>query len=77
MQILAKGRMIRLDEDDDIGKVLHNTMCKCGHALYLHGSYFHHYSNTFFNSQCTACGFKGEELEKFVCEGFEVEDAKE
>lgn len=77
MNILAKGRIIQVDDGEDIGEILYNTMCKCGHALYLHGSYFSHYSQTFYNSQCTACGFTGEKLEKFVCECFEVLDAKE
>lgn len=77
MKIQNKGSIILVEDGDSISDILYHTMCKCGHALYLHGNYFSHGIRTFYNSQCTVCGFTGDKNDKFVCGRFEVDDAKE
>lgn len=74
MKLHFKGSIIKLEDGDDVRDILYNTICECGHALYLHGCYLNHGTRTLHASQCTRCGV-GEDG-KFVCGKFEVLDAQ-
>jgi len=53
-------------DNDDVGKVLRETKCKCGHMLYQHGfvqGYSFNNSPYFRVSLCVMCDCKGFEHE--------------
>jgi len=70
MIVEANGKIIRLEVNDTVSRMIELTCTECGHELKDH-SYTYNFGTLeeWFTSQCIACGLT-ENNKKFVCPQF-------